>query len=210
MHLWCDEQQWSFSPSAAVTPWRLGRRPPWGPGGLRPGSPRWVTRTFYPNFRSDNATLAATEFIGMPLPWMNAHPFGRCAVPQVLALYPGAECTGFVHFEQQATTIPLWNKTAFCADPKRPRDVCEAPMLDLNHGHHVSRLLPYLSFNQFRSERTPGTIETIRIADAKLSVEITPQFGGKVRLPPPARSPVAESFLRVGHSTAVSGCGMRG
>lgn len=73
------------------------------------------------------------------------------------------------------TTLKWWNATAFCDDPKRPRDVCEAPMLDLNDGMHVSRVLPYLSFNQYRSERTHGSIDTITIGDGKIKADITPQ-----------------------------------
>lgn len=80
--------------------------------------------------------------------------------------------SSFLHL---CTILKWWNATAFCDDPKRPRDVCEAPMLDLNDGMHVSRVLPYLSFNQYRSERTHGSIDTITIGDGKIKADITPQ-----------------------------------
>jgi len=101
---------------------------------------------------------------------------------QQLADYPQAETIGFQHFGNRATNVVAnYNASSLCGnDPKRPSDVCTPPPLDVNDGHHTTRYLPYLLFNQYRSERTPTYMPTISISDSVLKVDVTPQFGGKV------------------------------
>ena len=108
-----------------------------------------------------------------------------CALPtfQYIADYPGEECIGWPHLNNSAGATREWH--SFCLDPLIPRDVCEAPALNINpssggNGSVVSRFLPYLLFNQYRTERTPTDVPTIRLEDDRMAVDITPQFGGKV------------------------------
>eukprot|EP00038_Savillea_parva_P012091 m.202172 g.202172 ORF g.202172 m.202172 type:complete len:838 (-) comp21693_c0_seq1:299-2812(-) len=108
---------------------------------------------------------------------------------QVLADYPQAETMGFPHFGSKATNVDYhYNASALCDDLKRPHDVCSPPPLDTNpsvitpsgNGVHVSRYLPHLMMNQYRSERVPENMPTIVLEDAELRVDVTPQYGGKV------------------------------
>eukprot|EP00040_Diaphanoeca_grandis_P032638 m.198319 g.198319 ORF g.198319 m.198319 type:complete len:456 (+) comp32689_c0_seq5:544-1911(+) len=148
--------------------------------------PRWILFGFMVSMHADTSTTLST---GTTTTRGTGSVSARLSAVgdanllpflQVQARYTGEETVGWPHLEPRASVIVPYNWSAICADPKRPRDVCSAPPLDLNDGNKVSRYLPYLNFNQFRTERTPTKIPTITLSDHKLKVDITPQFGGKV------------------------------
>ena len=67
-----------------------------------------------------------------------------CVLPtfQYIADYPGEECIGWAHLNNSASAMREWN--SLCLDPLIPRDVCEAPALNINpssggNGSVVSR-----------------------------------------------------------------------
>eukprot|EP00666_Eupelagonemidae_sp_cell4sb_P008526 gene8526-6077_t len=89
---------------------------------------------------------------------------------QVVADFPDSEATSWPTLANKNFATRPWNQSRSCADPLVPKDVCEAPMLDINpsqgpDGTLVSRTLPYLVFNQYRTERVPSDVPTIRLED---------------------------------------------